>query len=45
MVTIWVHANGEQCDWGPPDCGEAHRQEDITGDERDAMRVCEVCGH
>ena len=35
MVTIWVHANGEQCVWGPPDCGEAHRQEDIFGDERD----------
>ena len=34
MVTIWVHADGEQC-WFEQDCGEEHHQEDIFGDERD----------
>ena len=44
VVTIDVHTDGEQCWWGT-DCDEPHHQENITGDERDAMRVCEVCGH
>ena len=44
MTTIDVHMDGSQCFWGP-DCDEPHHQENITGDGRDAMRVCEVCGH